>query len=56
MIMKNISPFAALQAGKVASKRYTSKVHEYVLVFRKEGELEINTDVIVKQEEKDNFW
>jgi DNA modification methylase len=56
MIMKNISPFAALQAGKVASKRYTSKVHEYVLVFRKEGELEINTDVIVKREEKDNFW
>jgi len=56
MIMKNISPFAALQAGKVASKRYTSKVHEYVLVFRKEGELEINTDVIVKKEEKDNFW
>ena len=56
MIMKNISPFAALQAGKVASKRYTSKVHEYVLVFRKEGELEINTDVIVKQEEKVNFW
>jgi len=56
MIMKNISPFAALQAGKVASKRYTSKVHEYVLVFRKEGELEINTDIIVKQEEKDNFW
>jgi len=25
-------------------------------VFRKEGELEINTDVIVKKEEKDNFW
>jgi DNA modification methylase len=56
MIMKNISPFAALQAGKVASKRYTSKVHEYVLVFRKEGELEINTDVIVKKEDKVNFW
>ena len=56
MIMKNISPFAALQAGKVASKRYTSKVHEYVLVFRKEGELEINTDIIVKQKEKENFW
>ena len=56
MIMKNRSPFAALQAGKVASKRYTSKVHEYVLVFRKEGELEINTDIIVKQKEKENFW
>jgi DNA modification methylase len=35
IILKNISPFAALQAGKVASKRYTSKIHEYILVFRK---------------------
>ena len=35
MIIENISPFAPLQAGKVAAKRYTSKVHEYALVFRK---------------------
>jgi len=41
IIMKNISPFAPLQAGKVASKRYTSKIHEYVMVFRKEGEYEV---------------
>ncbi len=38
VIIKNQSPFAALQAGKVAAKRYTSKIHEYILVFRKEGE------------------
>lgn len=35
MIVHNNSPFAPLQAGKVAAKRYTSKVHEYLLVFRK---------------------
>jgi len=38
IIIKNFSPFAALQAGKVAAKRYTSKIHEYLLVFRKPGE------------------
>ncbi len=36
VIIHNNSPFAPLQAGKVAAKRYTSKVHEYLLVFRKE--------------------
>lgn len=36
VIVENLSPFAALQTGKVAAKRYTSKVHEYLLVFRKE--------------------
>lgn len=36
VIIQNISPFTHLQAGKVASKRYTSKTHEYLLVFRKE--------------------
>jgi len=36
VIIENISPFAPLQAGKVAAKRYTSKVHEYLLVFRKD--------------------
>lgn len=41
IIIKNISPFAPLQAGKCASKRISSKVHEYLLVFRKEGDLDI---------------
>lgn len=36
IIIENISPFAPLQAGKVAAKRYTSKTHEYLLVFKKE--------------------
>lgn len=35
VVVKNHSPFTHLQLGKVASKRYTSKTHEYVLVFRK---------------------
>jgi DNA modification methylase len=34
---QTIPPFAAVQAGKCAAKRYTSKVHEYCLVFRKGG-------------------
>lgn len=38
VILENISPFAALQIGKTASHRYTSKIHEYLLVFRKPGE------------------
>jgi DNA modification methylase len=41
IIIKNNSPFAALQAGKAASKRISSKIHEFILVFRKEGELDI---------------
>ena len=55
IVMKNKSPFARVQIGKVAAKRYTSKVHEYILVFRKPGELETNTDIIVKRN-SDNFW
>jgi DNA modification methylase len=35
VVIHNNSPFAPLQAGKVAAKRYTSKTHEYLLVFRK---------------------
>ncbi len=35
VIIHNNSPFASLQCGKVAAKRYTSKTHEYLLVFRK---------------------
>jgi len=55
IIIKNISPFASNQMGKVASKRYTSKIHEYLLVFRKEGELEIISDKI-KNERKNKFF
>lgn len=41
IVMENISPFAALQLYKVNCKRFTSKIHEYILVFRKEGEYEV---------------
>lgn len=41
VIIKNNSPFAALQAYKCACKRITSKVHETLLVFRKQGELDL---------------
>jgi DNA modification methylase len=51
IVMKNDTIFAALQMGKCASKRYTSKVHEYVLVFRKQGELEVNSDKIRNKEQ-----
>ena len=46
IVMKNDTIFAALQAGKCASKRYTAKVHEFILVFRKSGELVANSDKI----------
>jgi site-specific DNA-methyltransferase (adenine-specific) len=36
VIIHNISPWGYIQAGKVAAKRYTGKIHEYLLVFRKE--------------------
>ena len=49
--MKNDTIFAALQMGKCASKRYTSKVHEFILVFRKEGELVSSSDKIKNREE-----
>jgi hypothetical protein len=39
VIMENQSPFASLQLGKVAANRYTSKIHEFILVFKKEGVL-----------------
>ena len=51
IVMKNDTIFAALQMGKCASKRYTSKVHEYILVFRKEGELEYISDKIRNKEQ-----
>ena len=51
IIMKNDTIFAALQMGKCASKRYTSKVHEYVLVFRKQGELVSSSDKVRNKEQ-----
>ena len=41
IILKNNSPFAALQTYKCACKRITTKIHETLLVFRKPGELDI---------------
>lgn len=54
IVMKNQSPFASMQIGKVASKRYTSKIHEFVLVFRKDGELEYPSNLIKKS--NNNWW
>jgi DNA modification methylase len=51
VIMKNKSPFASMQIGKVASKRYTSKIHEYILIFRKEGELKYPSEIIRQEGE-----
>ena len=53
IIMENLSPFAALQIGKVAAKRYTSKIHEYILVFKKPGELKYSSDQIRLEEDND---
>lgn len=38
IIVRNQSPFAALQAGKCASKRISSKVHEIIQVYKKPGD------------------
>ena len=54
IVMKNQSPFASMQIGKVASKRYTSKIHEYILVFRKDGELDYPYEQIKKT--VSNWW
>ena len=54
IVMKNKSPFASMQIGKVAANRYTSKIHEYILVFRKEGKLEYPSEDIRKQVSK--WW
>ena len=51
IVMKNDTIFASTQMGKCASKRYTSKVHEYILVFRKEGELVSSSDKIKNRED-----
>jgi hypothetical protein len=54
IVMKNKSPFASMQIGKVAANRYTSKIHEYILVFRKEGELNYPSNYIRTQVSK--WW
>ncbi len=36
IILENNSPFAAFQVGKCAKQQYTSKKHEYLLIFKKE--------------------
>jgi len=38
IIMENITPFASMQLYKVNCKRFTSKIHEYILVFKKQGD------------------
>jgi DNA modification methylase len=38
IIVKNQSPFAALQAGKCAAKRISSKIHEVIQIYKKPGE------------------
>lgn len=38
IIVKNQSPFAALQAGKCAARRISSKVHEVIQIYKKPGE------------------
>jgi len=56
IIMENQSPFAALQLGKVASKRYTSKIHEFILVFKKKGVLEPTSDIIRDASTLEEFY
>lgn len=36
IILHNNSPFAAKQAAKCEKQRYTSKIHEYLLIFKKQ--------------------
>lgn len=38
IVIENITPFSAMQLEKVADKRYASKIHEFMLVFKKPGE------------------
>lgn len=46
IVIRNFSQYGALLLEAVAAKRYTSKIHEYALVFRKAGTLEVTTDII----------
>lgn len=52
VVLRNKSPFAALQAYKCACKRITSKIHETLLVFRKSGQL--NLDGLYCDETEEN--
>ena len=56
IIMENQSPFASLQLGKVAAIRYTSKIHEFILVFKKEGELVPTSNEIRETSTLDSFF
>lgn len=60
IIMENISPFAALQIYKVNCKRFTSKIHEYILVFRKPGEYVVpdycSVDIPPQQQKLNQFF
>ena len=57
IIMKNMSPFAPLQAGKVAASRKTAKIHEYILVFRKAGDyVDPPSEIIKEAKEINKFW
>lgn len=60
VIVKNRSPFASVQIGKVAAKRYTSKIHEFMIVCRKDGEYVLPTEYEQLKEEheqnKNKFW
>jgi DNA modification methylase len=59
IVMENISPFAAMQLTKAAAKRYTSKIHEYILVFRKPGEYivpEYCTEEPISENKIDKFF
>ena len=51
IVVKNISPFGALQAGKVAANRYTSKIHEYIIVCRRPGKF-VDGEIEIEEEEE----
>ena len=56
IIMENQSPFASLQLGKVAANRYTSKIHEFILVFKKEGVLQPTSNQIMDTSTLEEFF
>ena len=56
IIMENQSPFATLQLGKVAANRYTSKIHEFILVFKKGGVLKPVSNVIMDIINLEDFY
>lgn len=56
IVIENITPFSAMQLEKAAAKRYTSKIHEYVLVFRKEGEYKVPDYCSVPTDKENLFF